>query len=119
MSAVDLESSIEVISPTRRRVSRDLIDRIIASGDFTRLARVQVHRENGQIRGFRVLGVRRGSVLDRLGLQSGDTINAINDLELTNPDRLLTALPALRSEGHITVTLTRRAQQKTLSFDIR
>lgn len=52
----------------------------------------------GETQGYRIAGVRPGSIFARVGLQDGDVVGAINGIGLTSPARALAALQGARAQ---------------------
>jgi general secretion pathway protein C len=110
-----LEAGVRPIDATTFEVDRGLIERVIARPQSAaRGARVTL-REGG----LRLAGVRPDSAHARLGLQSGDTILAVNGVELSSPDKMLEAVTRLRNESTISLSVTRKRQPVTLTYHIR
>lgn len=122
LSASVLDDAIEVISPSARRVSKRFVEEVLSDpGRVLKAirARALVVTEGGQMRGFRLYGIPRGSLLSRLGLRSGDVVNSVNNIEMTSLDRPLEALTALRHADNFSVGVTRRGRREVLRFDLR
>ncbi len=69
--------------------------------------------------GLRVMRVKPESAHARLGLRSGDTIHAVNGIELSSPDKMLEAITQLRNESNISLSITRRREPVTLKYTVR
>lgn len=68
--------------------------------------------------GFRLRGVRKGTLPDLLGLRSGDTITEVGGSPLTM-DTLPGLFGKLRHASHIEVTVDRRGQRVSRQLEIR
>ena len=84
-----------------------------------RTARVIPHEEGGQVVGVKLYGIRRSSLLGRLGIQNGDMLRTINGYDMTAPDSALEAYARLRSADRITINLNRRGSDQTIDYQIR
>lgn len=100
-------------------VDRALVDRVVASPSALSRTRVQPVEQDGAVVGFRLYGVRRGSLPTAVGLENGDLVHSVNDLPMTSPAGALEALQALREARHLRVQLTRRGQARTLEIELR
>lgn len=78
--------------------------------DVLSSARVIPYEENGAVVGMRLYGIRRTSRLGLLGFQNGDTVRSVNDVPVTDPERLLEAYSRIRDASEIRVLLTRRGE---------
>lgn len=71
--------------------------------------------------GVAIYGIRRGTLLEQIGLRNGDLIQTINGQPATDTDTML-SLYAAYAAGTLTraeVTLTRRGQSMAVSYSIR
>ena len=73
----------------------------------------------GGMTGIRVYAVRPASLLARLGLRNGDTLQRINGVELSSPDQALRLYSALHVARHITLELERNGRPLVLTYAIR
>jgi general secretion pathway protein C len=73
---------------------------------------------DGKPTAIRLVRIRPGSVLERIGLRGGDLIRAVNGLELATPDGALQAFLKLRSSAHIAVSIERGGQPLTQEYSI-
>lgn len=67
--------------------------------------------------GFRLAGVKKGTLPDLLGLKSGDIITEVGGQPLTY-DSLMTLYPKLRNASHIEVTVDRRGERISRALQI-
>ena len=52
-------------------------------------------------------------------MQNGDTIKAINGLDMSSPDKALEIYTKLRYASHLSVSVERRGENTTLDYSIR
>lgn len=115
-----VETSIEVVSATERNVDKGLVDSLIENSTaLMSQARILPYERDGAVQGFKLYGIRRNSLLGRLGLRNGDIVNSIGGIEMTSPDRALQAYTTLRNTQHLTLTFTRRGRRQTMDYNIR
>lgn len=115
-----IDEGIEVVSATERNVDRGLVESLIEnSSSLMSQARVLPYERDGEVQGFKLYGIRRDSLLGKLGLRNGDIVNNIGGVEMTSPDQALMAYTKLRGANNLTVTFTRRGQRQTMDFNIR
>lgn len=94
-------------------------DRLLADSDlFLHGARFVPEIVQGKPMGFRLLGVRRGSIYAHVGLQNGDLVEKIAGQPLDNPEGALAAYTQVRSRNPITVDFRRRGTAMTLTVDV-
>jgi general secretion pathway protein C len=86
-----------------------------------RAARIVPVAAQDKVHGFRLFGLRPGSLLARLGIVNGDVVLALSGQPLTTPDQALAALGALRSADSVLLGLERegRPLARRVLFDRR
>ena len=120
IDSAQLESGISQVSEREFSIERSLVDRLLANqAALMRTARVIPHEEGGRVVGVKLYGIRRSSLLGRLGIQNGDMLRTINGYDMTEPDSALEAYARLRNADRITINLNRRGQDQTIDYQIR
>ncbi|MCZ7682200.1 MAG: hypothetical protein M5U28_26780 [Sandaracinaceae bacterium] len=115
-----LESSITQISEREYSIERSLVTSLLANqAALMRTARVIPHEEGGRVVGVKLYGIRRSSLLGRLGIQNGDMLRTINGYDMTSPDSALEAYARLQSADRITINLQRRGSDMSVDYQIR
>ena len=118
--ASDLDAGITRNSDTNFTIQRSLVDRILENqAELMRTARIIPHEENGRVVGVKMYGIRRNSLLGRLGVQNGDMLRTINGYDMSSPDSALEAYARLRSADHLTLSVVRRGQPITVDYNIQ
>ena len=118
--AKEIDQSVRKVSENAYEVDRDIISKFLgAPQTLARSARIVPAVKDGQPSGFRLYAIKPGSPYSKIGLQNGDTIHAINGQEITTPDKALEVYSKVRNASHISVSLTRRGECKTLDYSIR
>ena len=119
LSAAEMESGITKVSDTEFRVARSLLDKVLQNqAELMRTARVIPHEENGRVVGVKLYGIRRNSLLGRLGVQNGDMLRTINGYDMSSPDSALEAYARLQSANQLTLSVVRRGQPTTVNYNI-
>lgn len=120
IEAAELDANIQQISETSYTINRTLVDRVLANqAELMRTARVIPHEVDGRVVGVKIYGIRRSSLLGRLGIQNGDMLRTINGYDLTQPDSALEAYTRLRTADRLSLNLERRGQTITINYQIR
>ena len=120
IEAADLDANIHQVSDTSYTVNRGLVDRLLANqAALMSAARVIPHEEDGRTVGMKIYGIRRSSLLGRLGIQNGDMLRTINGFDLSDPTALLQAYTTLRSADHLTMQVMRRGQPMSMDYQIQ
>jgi len=119
-SAAELDSNITRVSDTSFRINRSLLNGVLEDqGALMRTARVIPHQENGRTVGVKLYGIRRNSLLGRLGIQNGDMLRQINGFNMSEPDEALRAYTRLRNSENLTVSLVRRGQPVNIEYTVQ
>ena len=74
---------------------------------------------DGEIDGFRLSAIRRGSLLQKLGIKNGDVIHGVNGTPLSSATGAMGAFQAMQSESQFSFEVTRRNQKNTFEYSIR
>lgn len=120
IEAADLDANITAVSDTSWTITRTLVDRLLANqAALMSAARVIPHEEDGRVVGVKIYGIRRSSLLGRLGIQNGDMLRTINGYNLTEPNSVLEAYSNLRTSDHLSLSVVRRGAPATLDYSIR
>lgn len=98
---------------------RDVHESLADVGRVTRQIRAVPNFVGGESTGYRVFGIDRGSLFERLGLRNGDVIRGVNAIALTDPAQALALLSDLPRERELTVDVLRGKQARTLRYEIR
>jgi type II secretion system protein C len=75
--------------------------------------------EDGQIAGFQVSQIDKGSIYDKSGIQDGDVITNINGNPLNNVPQTIKLLKNLKAESNFEVQLERNGSPLTLTIDVQ
>lgn len=113
-------------APDTYEVSRDAIEAIRKNpnslknnAQYGAMPKVQPVYKNGNIGGFRLLGVDNGSIYAQLGLKSGDTIVDVNGQTIDGPQKAMALLEALKPGQTVGLKINRAGQEKTLKFSFK
>jgi general secretion pathway protein C len=119
LSAEELDDGIEKVTDTRFNIQRSLVDKALANqGSLMKTARVIPHEEDGRVVGVKLYGIRRNSLLGRLGVRNGDMLRTINGFAMASPDTALEAYSRLRSADKLTLAIKRQNKEMTIEYNI-
>lgn len=82
-------------------------------------ARMVPNYENGQVDGFKIFGIKSGSIFQDLGLQNGDVINNINGTQIDSLEKALPMLQLLKTESSYTIDITRKGSKQSMNINIQ
>ena len=102
-------------------VERALVDDALANVEsLATKIRVVPHKgSDGEVDGYRLSAIRRGSLFDKLGIKNGDVVHAVNGLPLTSMEGAMSAFQSLQSEDEFSFDVTRRNKKSTFEYEIR
>ena len=116
----DMAAKIHKVSETEYAIDRSLIDELLENqAELMKQARIVPEKEGDRVAGMRMFGVRSGSLLSTLGFKNGDRLDAINGMEITDPQKALEAYGRLRTADRLAVTLNRKGQPVNIEFNIQ
>jgi type II secretion system protein C len=74
---------------------------------------------DGNIDGYRLSGIRKGSFFDKLGVKNGDIIHSVNGKELNSVSAAMEAYQSLSAEKTFNFDMTRRNQRQSMDYEVR
>ena len=111
------ESSSENAQPVS--ITRDDMNSYIKNPDkIWKNIRIQEIRKNGELNGFRVNYVKRGSFFDKAGLKSGDLIKAINGEEIRSLGDVMRYYTNADTLDSLSLTVERGGSEVELDFSV-
>lgn len=120
LSDDDLNEGIEKVTDTKFNIQRHVVDKVLANqGSIMKTARVIPHEENGRVVGMKLYGIRRTSLLGKLGIRNGDMLRTINGFDMTSPDTALEAYSRLRTADALSLAVKRQNKEMTIEYNIQ
>ncbi len=111
----DLEAGIHMSDDTHGMITRALFDRLVADPRaIGNSARIVPATRDGRVDGYKLYAIRPGSLFDRLHFQNGDTLQTVNGMDVTTPDKALTTYAAAHRTNSLEVGLRRRGAPLTI-----
>lgn len=119
LDADELDENIKKQSEGKYTVCRGLVNKVLENqSELMRAARIIPHEEDGRVVGIKLYGIRRNSLLGKLGLQNGDMLRNINGFDVTNPNKALEAFTKLQSASNISLAAERRGKAMSVEYSI-
>jgi general secretion pathway protein C len=119
-SSKKIEEGIKKIGKDRFEIDREMLNEQLENMEtLTRQARVIPHYRDGKPQGFKIVGVRPGSLLSQLGVRSGDVLKSVGGDEIDSPNKALELLERLKSTNSVVLDVDRRGQPVTLEYQIK
>jgi general secretion pathway protein C len=88
--------------------------------DLLSQARIQPNLKDGVADGFRITGIKSGSIFRRMGLRNGDIIRTVNGSTVSSMDEAMAIYNDLKSGGSsVSLEIERSGQPRTLNYKVR
>jgi general secretion pathway protein C len=111
---------VKKLGENKYEISREMLNEKLENlAELGREARVIPHYRDGKPQGFKLVGIRPGSLYSQLGLRSGDVIKGVNDEEITSPNKALELYEKLKNSSQVGVEIERRGRREQLDFTIK
>lgn len=108
------------VDATTWRVSRDLFLKQAGSLEaISAHARLLPYRAPGQPPGLLITRLWRDSLLRKIGLRTGDVLQNLNGLSITDPNEAPQAFQQLQNEATIRLDILRRNRTATFTYELR
>jgi type II secretion system protein C len=117
----DEEGGVSSEGENKFTVEQSLLDEALSNPEAlaTQIRAVPHKGPDGNVDGYRLSGIRKGSVFEQLGVKNGDIIHSVNGKDLTSVSNAMDAYSSLGSEKAFTFEVTRRNQRQTMQYDVR
>ncbi len=105
----------KVLTIRRRKIETYLknLDSILYS------AKATPYFENGQIKGFKLTLIEKGSLIEKMGIREGDVIYSVNGRVLRGLDDVLYFLNSIYKLNEIRLGIIRNGKRNSLIFKIK
>jgi len=82
-------------------------------------ARAIPFRKDGEMVGFKLLGIKPGSLYDRLGVKNGDVIMSVNGSDIKSPADAMKLYSLISSTNNFNFDILRGGENKNVRLEIR
>ena len=118
--AMEMAKGIQKLGENKYELKRGTLESVLGNmALLSRSARIVPEMKDGKAAGFRFFAVRPDGPFAMIGVQNGDIISSINDLEITNPEKTLEVYAKLKSASHLSLGMERNSQKITKEYNIR
>ncbi|HWU87384.1 MAG TPA: hypothetical protein VN253_08915 [Kofleriaceae bacterium] len=112
-----LVDTIKKIDDRTYEVPRSTVDRVFSSAPtYARTARTLPSHRSG---GFLVFGVRPGTLVSAIGIQSGDAVRAINGHEVNTIDEAIELYQQIKDAKEWRIDITHRGRPELITIAIK
>ena len=111
---------IKKVSANKYILDRKEVDRL--SGDMSQFmtqVRIVPNIVRGKASGYKLMNIKKGSLVEGVGLKNGDIVKEINGKPLDKPETAFGAYQQLKGDGKFVIEIERKGKRETLSYDIR
>jgi hypothetical protein len=103
----------------RCEIERATIERLAKTpASFAKMARIVPLTKDGVVLGFKLYGIRKGTLLSQFGMQNGDTIVAYDGQPMSSLDAAMRAISRTLTLSSFDVTIERHGATKQLTIAI-
>jgi len=111
---------IKRLSADRYRIPQeDLKDAFENMNQLLTQVRVVPNFKDGEPDGFKLLSIKRGSLVHKAGLRDGDIIQRVNGIEIDSPEKAFEVYEQVRNEPAISVEIVRGGRRRTFSYEVK
>jgi hypothetical protein len=120
LSPEELENGLKAVGKGEYSISRELLLKALKNpGGAAAGAHFRLAEREGRSLGMEMRAVREGSTLSRMGMKTGDVVQTINGIDVSNPLGLLDALRVAREADGFTIMILREGRAQALRYTIR
>lgn len=115
----DSQSEDDTDEPVEEQELEEAADEVadrMGSQSLSDVVSMSIHREDGQIVGYKIRPGRNRDMFDSLGLEAGDVVKAVNGVELSSPQRVMEIYRDMGDASSASLMIERGGQE--LSVDI-
>ena len=115
-----IKAGVKKTGKNTYKIDRDMLNEQLDDlGNLSRQARVIPHYRQGKPQGFKIVGVRPGSLYSHIGVRSGDVLKSVNGDEISSPTKALELYEKLKNSDGVTLDIERRGRKTTLEYLIK
>ena len=118
--AYDYSQGVRKVSEFQFEIDKQMLDEQLT--DLTQLgmqARVIPNYRRGKYEGFKLVGVRPGSLYRAIGIRSGDIVRSINGKAINSPNKAMELFTQLKNSSAINLEVERRGKLEAFNYTIK
>jgi len=111
---------IKKVAADRFILDKKEVDRLSGNvSQFMTQVRIIPNMVRGKGSGYKLLNIKRGSLVESIGLKNGDIVKEINGRSIDKPEEAFVAYQQLKDGGSFSIELERRGKRETIHYEIR
>lgn len=119
LSDEELAQGIEKVNDTNYNISRSMLNKVLDNaGKLIGIAAVVPKTEGGRPVGMEIRGIRKDTLLTKLGIQNGDVLESVNGQSLTSTDAALGAYTTLRTADKFNLSIRRGGKSVIMNYNL-
>jgi general secretion pathway protein C len=96
-----------------------LLEQLSNFANLATQAQFMPHIVQDQPQGARITRLTPGSLLQKIGLQTGDVLQKVNGLNINSPEEALRAFQQLQREATVRLDILRQERATTFTYELR
>jgi general secretion pathway protein C len=115
------EGDVKKEGPNKFVIDRATVEKVMANPEelYSQIRAVPHKGPNGEVDGYRLSGIRRRSLFNKLGIKNGDIVHSVNGQPLTSMQSAMEAYNSMGSGSNFNFEVTRRNEKQTFEYEIR
>jgi type II secretion system protein C len=113
------EGILQVDAATWRLSRAMLLEQLSNFANLATQAQFMPHIVQDQPQGARITRLTPGSLLQKIGLQTGDVLQKVNGLNINSPEEALRAFQQLQREATVRLDILRQERATTFTYELR
>lgn len=90
----------------------------VGSRSLSDVVSMSIHRENGQIVGYKIRPGRDRALFDSLGLQADDVVKAVNGVALSSPQKVMEIYREMGDASSASLQIERGGEELTIDIEL-
>lgn len=116
----ELRKGITKVNESQFQVKRDTIKQVLGNpGKFKDGTKPIPNYKGGKINGFKLVGMKPGSVYYDLGIRPGDIITSVNGKPLNGPNAALELVSGVNTLKKVDIEVERNGSSRKLQYNIQ
>lgn len=119
-SRISADRGVKKVSANKYILDKEEVENL--SGDVTQFmtqVRVIPNIIGGKPSGYKLINIKRGSLIEKIGFQNGDIVKEINGKSIDRPEEAYLAYQQLKGGSGFTIEIERGGRRESIYYEIR